>query len=246
MGRPTLYKGAAGKKERPRCSQAKLSPDQSAEQPSSSPQRQAPEAPEAPEAPANKMKKLLVAFCALAVACVSAGFPARASGGPTYVSTGTSSQFRSEDNYGNYQFGYDETHASGSSGRRERRSGGVVRGSYELHDADGRQRTVSYVADAAGFRATIHTNEPGVDSARAPADVLIEAAEPAEAHAPVAGLTDAAPSLPAQVAPLPAAPVDAVQQETEPRAFSYSFGASHPVLSYAVSPAGALQRGPNY
>lgn len=66
---------------------------------------------------------------------------------------------------GNYAFGYDEVHTSGGSFRREQASpNGGVTGSYGLRDADGRLRTVNYIADAAGFRAAITSNEPGVES----------------------------------------------------------------------------------
>jgi hypothetical protein len=66
-------------------------------------------------------------------------------------------------NIGNYAFGYNEDHATGGTFRRESGSHGVKVGSYGLRDADGRQRVVNYVADAAGFRANIQTNEPGVE-----------------------------------------------------------------------------------
>lgn len=88
------------------------------------------------------------------------------------VLTGTSNQFRSEDDHGNYNFGYDESHGTGASSRREEQINGVVRGSYSLNDADGRHRIVTYIADEAGFRAHIQTNEPGVEP-KDSADVLI-------------------------------------------------------------------------
>lgn len=47
---------------------------------------------------------------------------------------------------------------------------GKVVGSYSLSVADGRQRTVDYLADEGGFRATINTNEFGT-KADSPADV---------------------------------------------------------------------------
>lgn len=49
-------------------------------------------------------------------------------------------------------------------------------------------RIVEYVADANGFRATIKTNEPGVDGKESPADVVMNA------EAPPAGLAGAASS----------------------------------------------------
>ncbi|CAN7996849.1 unnamed protein product [Ixodes pacificus] len=42
-------------------------------------------------------------------------------------------------------------------------------GSYSYVDAHGVARTVNYVADALGFRATVETNEPGTKTS-APAD----------------------------------------------------------------------------
>jgi len=106
------------------------------------------------------------------------------------VSTGTSSQYRSQDNIGNYAFGYNEDHATGGTFRREAGSPGAVTGSYGLRDIDGRVRVVNYVADALGFRANIQTNEPGVEP-KDPASTLINkgvvaAAPVVAAAAPVA------------------------------------------------------------
>jgi len=81
------------------------------------------------------------------------------------VETGASRVQRTEDNLGNYAFGYDEVHTTGGSFRREQTSpNGGVTGSYGLRDADGRLRTVNYIADEAGFRVAITTNEPGTES----------------------------------------------------------------------------------
>ncbi|CAL1288456.1 unnamed protein product [Larinioides sclopetarius] len=82
---------------------------------------------------------------------------------PYYINTGTSQQYKSQDGIGNYQFGYDEAHTSGGTFRKETGDAwGNKYGSYGLRDADGRYRVVNYVADAAGFRANIKSNEPGV------------------------------------------------------------------------------------
>ncbi|XP_055934214.1 adult-specific rigid cuticular protein 15.5-like [Argiope bruennichi] len=82
---------------------------------------------------------------------------------PYYISTGTSQQYKSQDGIGNYQFGYDEAHSSGGTFRKETGDAwGNKYGSYGLRDADGRYRVVNYVADGAGFRANINSNEPGV------------------------------------------------------------------------------------
>jgi len=104
------------------------------------------------------------------------------------LNTGTSAQFRSQDNIGNYAFGYNEDHSTGGTFRREQGGPGVQVGSYGLRDIDGRVRVVNYVADAAGFRANIQTNEPGVEP-KDPAAVLINKAAaivgPAVAAAPL-------------------------------------------------------------
>ncbi|GLH15374.1 Cuticle Protein RR-2 58 [Gryllus bimaculatus] len=43
----------------------------------------------------------------------------------------------------------------------EQREGDAVKGSYRLHDADGRIRTVHYTADAGGYRAQVSYSSPG-------------------------------------------------------------------------------------
>ncbi|KAH7938275.1 hypothetical protein HPB49_022024 [Dermacentor silvarum] len=99
------------------------------------------------------MKVLVV----LAIACAAAhaGFIGGGHGG-------TSSQHRSQDISGAYSFGYNENHATGGTSRWESGDGvGNKKGSYSLRGADGRWRTVKYVADGAGFRAAVSTNEPG-------------------------------------------------------------------------------------
>ncbi|KAF8767328.1 Cuticle protein 14 isoform a like protein [Argiope bruennichi] len=90
---------------------------------------------------------------------------------------GASTQYKTEDNHGNYAFGYSEDHTSGGSFRNEAGDSlGNKVGSYGLHDADGRARVVNYVADGAGFRADVHTNEPGVDPTQDSADVTVNKA----------------------------------------------------------------------
>jgi len=76
---------------------------------------------------------------------------------------GQSVQSRTQDNHGNYAFGYNIVDELGAqNGREEQGDGyGNKRGSYSLTDIDGRARRVDYVADDLGFRATINTNEPG-------------------------------------------------------------------------------------
>ena len=88
---------------------------------------------------------------------------------PAAVNTGNSAVSRSEDGLGNYAFGYNEDHATGGTFRKEQGGPGYMSGSYGLRDADGRMRTVNYVADALGYRASIATNEPGTDVKQDPA-----------------------------------------------------------------------------
>ncbi|XP_022690413.1 uncharacterized protein LOC111261301 [Varroa jacobsoni] len=132
------------------------------------------------------------------------------------ASTGASSQHRSEDGLGNYAFAYDEGHATGGTFRKESGNAlGVKIGSYGLRDADGRVRTVNYVADAAGFRASVSTNEPGTAPSLPAAAAYNGApvAKVAVATAPVvAAASYAAPvavAAPAVTAPAYAAPLAA-------------------------------------
>lgn len=61
-----------------------------------------------------------------------------------------------------YKFGYEIKDDEGVQYRHENSDGdGVVVGGYGFSDIRGIQRQVEYVADDAGFRARIKTNEPG-------------------------------------------------------------------------------------
>jgi len=94
------------------------------------------------------------------------------------VNTGHSTQSRKQDASGNYAFSYDNSWSDGAWGsgaHGQRESGdawGNKEGSYSLNIGDGRSRVVKYVADGAGFRASIKTNEPGI-VASAPAATSI-------------------------------------------------------------------------
>ncbi|XP_064455922.1 cuticle protein 16.8-like isoform X1 [Ornithodoros turicata] len=121
-----------------------------------------------------------------------------------------------------YQFGYETQDEYGNrQSRHEQDAGnGVKTGSYGYRDAHGLYRQVQYVADAAGFRAWVKTNEPGtvnsapagvqIESDQSPAAVLTKAAA---VHIPV-HVPRVAPV--AVVAPVASAPV-------------HAFQASHPV-----------------
>lgn len=127
--------------------------------------------------------------------------------------TGTSSQYRSQDVHGNYQFGYEEKHTSGGSFREETGDAyGNKYGSYGLTDADGRVRIVKYVADANGFRVIVNTNEPGTApstpaaaSINVPQEPIVPAPVATAAAAPVATVV-AAPA-PVVKTIVPATPV---------------------------------------
>ncbi|XP_035214232.1 adult-specific rigid cuticular protein 15.7-like [Stegodyphus dumicola] len=127
------------------------------------------------------------------------------------ISTGVSASSRTQDAYGNYAFGYDIVDKLGASNSRSEVGDGYgnKKGTYTIHDIDGRARRVDYVADKLGFRAAVKTNEPGT-AASTPAAALIASpyAAPSVDHiAPIAtavyGHAVAAPVVAA--APLAAA-----------------------------------------
>lgn len=82
-----------------------------------------------------------------------------------------------------YSFAYDTGLSQGVQlTRKESGDSSGVRGSYSYVDADGLFRTVEYIADKDGFRATIKTNEPGINNAEMPrpASVTIHGEESPE------------------------------------------------------------------
>lgn len=74
-----------------------------------------------------------------------------------------------------YEFGYDVHNEHGDQlSRKEHGDGhGNVKGSYGYKDSYGIFRHVDYIADHAGFRASVRTNEPGTDN-QDPADVHMQ------------------------------------------------------------------------
>ncbi|UYV73588.1 hypothetical protein LAZ67_10004173 [Cordylochernes scorpioides] len=147
---------------------------------------------------------------------------------PVY-GTGASTQFRTQDNLGNYAFGYDEGHATGGTFRRESGSHGVKVGSYGLRDIDGRMRVVNYVADAAGFRADIKTNEPGVEP-KDPAATLIN-------KAPAVAVAPAVPVGPAVVPADPAVVTDIEEVDTVASRLAVAHAAPLAHAPAAIAPA---------
>ncbi|GFY38016.1 uncharacterized protein TNIN_348451 [Trichonephila inaurata madagascariensis] len=74
-----------------------------------------------------------------------------------------------------YEYGYALKDEHGNTQHRKESSDGhgKVEGSYGFTDEHGLYRSVQYVADKEGFRASIKTNEPGTES-QDPADVHLD------------------------------------------------------------------------
>ncbi|GFU28379.1 cuticle protein 16.8 [Nephila pilipes] len=88
-----------------------------------------------------------------------------------------------------YKFGYSVKDKHGEQHREEAGDGHAVRGSYGFSDARGVRRQVHYVADKAGFRAQVKTNEPGTANQNPAAVQLISDAPYAQGgYAGVPGL----------------------------------------------------------
>jgi len=95
------------------------------------------------------------------------------------VSVPILTQYHSQDELGQYNFGYSDQ----SSSRNEVKSAdGVVSGAYNYVDTEGRLQTVNYIADALGFRVVGQTpavveDTPEVVAARAEHLKLVEEAQ---------------------------------------------------------------------
>lgn len=124
---------------------------------------------------------------------------------PAALSTGTSTSSRTQDAAGNYAFAYNEQHSTGGSSRQESGNGWGAQGSYSLNVGDGRQRIVKYVADGAGFRAAISTNEPGTAAAPAASTAIASPHAPPQPVQPLPVPVVAAPAPVAVAAPAPLA-----------------------------------------
>ncbi|XP_022696634.1 adult-specific rigid cuticular protein 15.7-like [Varroa jacobsoni] len=72
-----------------------------------------------------------------------------------------------------FQYAYSSEDIEGTHSATQSGDGsGRIEGSYTMTLADGRTRTVTYVADENGYRAEVTTNELGTES-KNPADVII-------------------------------------------------------------------------
>lgn len=153
---------------------------------------------------------------------------------PATINTGSSNQYRSQDNLGQYSFGYDEAGATGGSFRHEKSDAyGNKYGSYGLKGADGKVRVVNYVADANGFRANVQTNEAGTEP-RNPAAVQMNQPLPVAVAAPVAIAAPVAVAAPAPVAvpvaaplPVPVAHAPVLPALAPPAAFGFGLINQH-------------------
>ncbi|XP_054152862.1 uncharacterized protein LOC128951640 [Oppia nitens] len=109
-----------------------------------------------------------------------------------------------------YKFSYsvDDPDTGASSSREESQdANGEIVGFYNIKDADGRTRRVDYTAGKDGFKATIKSNEEGLNS-RAPADVNIElSGQPSERIASYA--PNNRPNTPSGISLRPLAPAAA-------------------------------------
>lgn len=109
-----------------------------------------------------------------------------------------------------YSFGYNSADEFGTRIQRHESSdvNNVRTGSYGYSDANGIYRHVNYVADGAGFRAAVETNEPGTQGGHT-AGVHYNAAPvaaPAPVVAGVAPVVAASPYRAALPAPRVAGP----------------------------------------
>lgn len=94
-----------------------------------------------------------------------------------------------------YAFGYDVNDGFGMTQHRHESldTNGIVEGSYGYTDPLGVYRRVAYTADAAGFRPSIRSNEPGMANAN-PADSIF-VVEPPPAAAVAQGIRLISPVL---------------------------------------------------
>ncbi|XP_076357714.1 cuticle protein 14-like [Tachypleus tridentatus] len=165
--------------------------------------------------------KVLIVCALLAVAQAGVFYS------PSTFNTGASVQYRSQDSLGTYNFGYDEGHLAGGTFRRESGDGyGNKVGSYGLKEADGRVRTVRYLADATGFHADVKTNEPGVE-AKDPADVAISKSKVVVVDPTITYTSPAAHTLAYALAP--------ANYKYAPTVYRYGYASVPAVLGYSYT-----------
>merc|ERR1719244_713117 len=181
---------------------------------------------------------------------------------PVVAPTTRTSQHHAQDEFGQYNFGY----AGGPSSRHEVRDAfGVVRGSYNYIDADGKIQTQNYIADALGFRVAATNLPVAPEAADAP---VIAGPEPVEETAEVATARAAHQKAYDEAAAAAAAAPDtsvrrkrsvgsvAIHSAVSPLRFAYGFNTVHPynfpyntpaltyTANHAVAPAVAYAAAP--
>lgn len=161
----------------------------------------------------------------------------------------TSSQFHSQDNLGQYSYGYTDGH---SSKVEVKTLDGITRGGYNYIDADGKLQSVQYTSDANGFHvdATNLPVAPQLGEIKEESEVIIartkEGNEPIEkiAQTPIPPASIPIPATvrletPTLLAPLPLhtfAPLATVRiaAAANPGIASYSYSIPASALSYAT------------
>lgn len=104
-------------------------------------------------------------LCVVSIAFAAGQLELGGNGGGQFG--GKSVSNRHQDHSGNYEFSYDIVdHKGHKNGRKESGSplgshSNQKHGSYYIN-IDGKSRLVNYIADDQGFRAQIHSNEPGI------------------------------------------------------------------------------------
>merc|ERR1719320_366597 len=170
---------------------------------------------------------------------------------PVVAPNTRTSQFHSQDELGQYNFGF----AGGPTSRHETRDAfGVVRGAYNFVDANGDVQTNSYVADALGFRIA-STNLPvapeagdapvlaGPEPVMETAEVALARAAHEKAHDEAAAAAAAAPDT--NVRRKRSVGSVAIHAPVSPLGFSYGFNTVQPynfpfttyAAGHAVAPA---------
>ncbi|XP_055936507.1 adult-specific rigid cuticular protein 15.7-like [Argiope bruennichi] len=139
----------------------------------------------------------------------------------------TLTTIRNIDAQGNYDMGYNENQLTGGASfyREKGYINGTRTGSYGYTTRNGLIRIVTYVADEAGYRAEVLTNEPGVIASN-PASVIITKEQEPDPVALALGPT----GVPLQQSPSPAASSSVTYVSD-----------SDPVKDYVVASGGGSQ-----
>lgn len=125
---------------------------------------------------------------------------------PPGVATAVGTVFGQQDGTGAYNFAYGNEQLHGPWQKESGDSAGNRAGVYGVLGIDGMFRTVNHVAGTSGFRASGGTNEPGVDGAQGPADVVVNKS-PGKVGLTPGAVDGGVQGAPGAEAPIPAAPL---------------------------------------